>query len=330
MMRRLLAALVLLLAGTAANAVGPCTGRFPNPVTDICWNCFFPITIAGVPIGAGFDDYMYPPPICTCPVPPPIFIRVGIGMTYWSPDRAVEVVRTPMCSPLMNGTILGAIPTSQGTHTYRKQNGQSRRAYYHAHWLQMPVIQQLQLVTEGSLCLKADPSMDFAFFTEIDPLWNDDELAFVISPESILFSSMIGQVACVPDSIKATVTNFGLDPLFWCSGTHGSVYPLTGNKQDYKGGVDTAMNLSHRVAYTLHRMGLLWDTSTVMAMCTDLPQPMMRKGQYKMQVMLPLPNVVRAYGFGVATDLFETGKEIPFVGEDWALMVWRRHTCCVW
>lgn len=330
-MRRLLLSLIFavgMLGSFQASAVGPCTGRFPNPITDMCWACFFPITIAGVPIGLGFDDYMYPPPLCFCPAPPPVFVRPGIGMTYWSPDRAVEVVRTPMCSPILNGTILGTLPTTEGQAYGFKGADKAKPAFYHVHWMQMPIIQQLQLVAEGSLCLKADPSMDIALLTEIDPLWIDDELAFIIAPESILFANVIANVACAPDAIKASVANFGVDSLFWCSGAHGSVYPLSGHKQYHKGGVDTAMNLAHRVAFTLHRVGLLWDVSTVMAMCQDLPQPMMRKGQYKVAFMLPLANVARGYGFGAATDLYEQGKEIPFVGEDWAMMIWRRHTCC--
>lgn len=314
-----------------AQAVGPCTGRFPNPITDVCWACFFPITIAGVPIVPGLDDYMYPPPICTCPAPPPLFIRIGIGMTYWEPARAVEIVKTPMCSPILGGTILGSIPANQGSYPQHSDSGKEKTSFYHAHWLQMPMIQQLALAVEGSLCLKSDPSMDFALLTEIDPMWNDDELAFMIAPESLLFANVAANVACAPDAISATVRGFGLDPLFWCAGAQGGVYPLSGWKQAHKGGVDTAMNMAHRVAFTLHRVGLLWDTSTVMAMCSDLPQPIMRKGQYKLALMLPTANVARGYGFGALTDIgMEQGAEFPFNGEDWAFMVWRRHTCCVW
>lgn len=320
--------LVSLLGYKVCDAVGPCTGHYPNPVTDVCWACFFPITIAGAKVEPGMDDYNFPPPVCTCPAPPPLFVRVGVGMTYWSPDRAVEVVRTPMCSPLMSGTILGNLPVSEGAPDSLRQKGKSKHSFYHVHWLQMPLIQQLDLVTDGALCLKPDPSVDFAMLSEIDPLWLDDELAFMVAPESVLFANMTANAACVADAIKASTTNFGIDTLFWCSGTHGVVYPLSGHKQWHKGGVDMAMNLAHRAAFTLHRTGLLWDTSTVAAMCSDLPQPMMRKGQYKVAFILPAPDVARGYGFGVATDLYEQGKEIPFVGEDWAMMIWRRHTCC--
>nr|WP_284525031.1 TraU family protein [Orientia tsutsugamushi] len=34
---------------TANNcyAAAGCVGRFVNPITDVCWKCLFPITIAG-------------------------------------------------------------------------------------------------------------------------------------------------------------------------------------------------------------------------------------------------------------------------------------------
>ncbi|MCY4479859.1 MAG: TraU family protein, partial [Rhodospirillales bacterium] len=39
-----------LLPG-AAHAQA-CTGRFVNPLTDVCWECLFPISIGAVSIGA--------------------------------------------------------------------------------------------------------------------------------------------------------------------------------------------------------------------------------------------------------------------------------------
>ena len=43
-------ALPTLGAGTAT-----CTGKFPNPITDICWSCILPISIGSAPI-ANFGD----------------------------------------------------------------------------------------------------------------------------------------------------------------------------------------------------------------------------------------------------------------------------------
>lgn len=30
-----------------------CAGKFVNPITDICWNCLFPMTIGNVPVFPG-------------------------------------------------------------------------------------------------------------------------------------------------------------------------------------------------------------------------------------------------------------------------------------
>ncbi|HMX98660.1 MAG TPA: TraU family protein [Agitococcus sp.] len=307
-----------------------CSGRMFNPVTDTCWTCFFPITIGGAKIGKGFDDFAgtTPPPICTCPAPPPIFERIGIGMTYWSPDRLTEIVKKPMCSPTFGGKVLGKLPTTQGgTPSSDTVQRKSQGSFYHVHWMVMPLLQQFAMVVDTGLCMKQE-TMDFMFLSEVDPLWNDDELSLIMSPEALLFSSLPAQVSCAADSAKALVTNFGLDPLFWCSGGQGSLYPLTGNKQYHDGGPDTALGLTHRLAFTLHRLGMEMDTSTVAAMCFNIPQPIMRKGQYKAAFIQPIPSRNRAYGFGVPNVLFHAGREFPYKGEDYSLMVWRRKTCC--
>lgn len=50
--RPLLGAVLLaaLLAGAGtARADAPCYGKFPNPFTDVCWKCIFPISIGPLP-----------------------------------------------------------------------------------------------------------------------------------------------------------------------------------------------------------------------------------------------------------------------------------------
>ncbi|KJV86007.1 conjugal DNA transfer TraU domain protein, partial [Orientia tsutsugamushi str. UT76] len=40
---------MIVMSITANNcyAAAGCVGRFVNPITDVCWKCLFPITIAG-------------------------------------------------------------------------------------------------------------------------------------------------------------------------------------------------------------------------------------------------------------------------------------------
>ena len=53
-----IAALCLLAASSLATAAGmaTCTGKFPNPLTDICWSCLLPITIGSATMmNKGFE-----------------------------------------------------------------------------------------------------------------------------------------------------------------------------------------------------------------------------------------------------------------------------------
>ena len=321
----------LLGVGYCASVWAGCTGKIPDPVSDLCWNCFFPIEMGGATMGTGPDSPPKAPAVCACPAPPPVFLRPGIGMSYWSPDRVAEMVRTPLCSPTLGGVVLGHLPVSDGDDVGRQGSGGNRKSqgsFYQMHWMDMPVFEELGVATAGSLCMKDSGISSFVWLSELDPLWDDDQLAFALAPEALLFANIPATLACTADAVKASVSDFGWDSLFWCSVGEGSVYPLSGHKQYHTGGVDTAMNLVHRITYRLHRTGLLSDTSTVAAMCQDLPQPVLRKGQYKVQFMFPLPDVLQAHGFGVPSSLFETGKEYPVAGEDWSMLIWRKHLCC--
>src|SRR5579871_5383676 len=73
-----------------------CTGRFVNPITDICWSCLFPITIGGVSVSTSGEDTPNPQmPVCTCPMPIPPYQRIGFPISFWEPARLVDVTRTP-------------------------------------------------------------------------------------------------------------------------------------------------------------------------------------------------------------------------------------------
>ncbi|MDY6850421.1 MAG: TraU family protein [Thermodesulfobacteriota bacterium] len=114
----LAAALAWLIAPQTA-AAEPCYGRFPNPFTDVCWKCVFPISIGPLKVDMGMEDAGDSVPlICTCPAPPPVFVRIGLRAGLWEPagprisPRAVR--RGPMrrfltaCAPAIPGTRTGA------------------------------------------------------------------------------------------------------------------------------------------------------------------------------------------------------------------------------
>ena len=92
----LLGATLLLGAALVPGAAHAqaCTGRFVNPLTDVCWECLFPISIGSVRIGsaAGAPDTPNPSsPICNCG------LRIGLSIGLWAPARLIDVSRTPYC-----------------------------------------------------------------------------------------------------------------------------------------------------------------------------------------------------------------------------------------
>jgi conjugal transfer pilus assembly protein TraU len=103
---------------------------------------------------------------------------------------------------------------------------------------------------------------------------------------------------------------------------------LAGTHANHIGAVDSTLAIVHKLVYKLHRQLLAQDTSTIAAMCADLPQPILRKTQYKQQMIYPVPYTINAFGFGVPSILWGAGREYPMSGEDFSYLLWRRRTCC--
>src|ERR1700722_18827245 len=62
-----------------------------NPITDVCWECLFPITLSGINVLPGTQDLShYNTRTCACAGTPP---KIGIPLTFWEPMRMVDVTR---------------------------------------------------------------------------------------------------------------------------------------------------------------------------------------------------------------------------------------------
>ncbi len=302
-----------------------CSGRFVNPITDICWSCLFPISIGPVKVsGGGRDDTPNPGQIpCTCPRPPYLGIPVG----FWEPARLVDVTRVPFCMVSMGGVKLGNSHLNYGIHSV---NGESRaqHSFYQVHWYVYPVIYWLELLVDF-LCLEQQ-SFDVAYITELDPLWNADELSFILNPEAVLFGNPLAQAACAADCATATA-GFSLDSLFWCGGCQGSLYPFTGNNAAHNGGVQASLLMVGRMMAKLHRELLLWGTSGQEALCQKVLLPIIKKSQYKTQMTYPRPTTrgpMACNPLGRTEVIWGAGREFPYKGEDFGYLIWRKRNCC--
>lgn len=308
-----------------------CSGRFVNPITDICWSCLFPISIGPVKVNTGGrEDTPNPHQIpCFCPRPP-IPLVPGIPVGFWEPARLVDVTRIPYCMVSMGGLQLGRGIVNHGVHG-SSGGRKTQHSFYQVHWYLYPVIYWLELLTDF-LCLEK-ASFDVGYITELDPLWNADELSFILNPEAILFGNPIAQAACAADC-GATSAGFPQDILFWCGGCQGSLYPFTGNNAAHNGGVQASLLMAQRIMAKLHRELLLWGTSGTSnhQICQKYPLPIIKKTQYKTQMTYPRPTTrgpMACNPLGRTEVIWGSGREFPYKGEDFGYLIWRKRNCCL-
>ncbi|CAM4037827.1 hypothetical protein RABR111495_24495 [Rahnella bruchi] len=144
--------LLLLLGSTKTFAADPqCEGRFVNPITDICWECIFPISIGSVAVSTGtVPDTANPgSPIQFCPMG--ILYRVGLAIGYWEPMALTDVTRSPYCMVNLGGFNLNV--GNVGSGTAGQSDKAAAGAFYHVHWYKYPLTYWLNIITSAG-CLQ--------------------------------------------------------------------------------------------------------------------------------------------------------------------------------
>ncbi len=344
-----LVAVVLTLALHSAWAVSPsgrmttCQGKFPNPVTDVCWSCVFPISIFGASMGDGQDiPGDNGSPTCVCPAPPPLFKRIGATTGYWEPVRSVDITRKPFCLVGLGGIDMagsgggsdqgdagdgGFLPAPEHSRSHSGEEGGG--SFYQAHWYSNPVMYLLEIITDAN-CVESG-SMDVGFMTEIDFTWNDDEMTNILNFESSLFANLLTQAMCAIDCLLASI-GLPVVPMYWCNGCNGSNFPLNGYVQTHIGGIQAASLISSRLTYRLQRLGINKKHHSYAAVCGSIRSPVIDKVAYKQQIQYPRVQTEKApyccNWQGGTTTLSGAGKEFPYSGEDFSLFMFRKRVCC--
>lgn len=322
---RILAMVIITLTTSHAK----CHGKFVNPITDVCWSCLFPITIGGLQVSAsGEDTPNVSPPICMCPRPPLGQPFPGVPITFWEPVRLVDVTREPYCLVNMGGIHMMNQGVKGHGSVANGLTGRTRSSFYQVHWYMYPLLYWMEILMDF-MCIEVG-SPDLTYMSEIDPFWDDDETAFILNPEAILFANPIAQASCAVDCVASSV-GFPLDPMFWCGGCQGSLYPFVGTVSSHIGGVQASLLLVQRMIAKLHREGLLWGTAGPLGMCQKFPMPIIQKSQYKTQMTYPIPSTGsrQCHPLGRSEQLWAAGKEFPYQGEDFGYLIWRKRSCCL-
>ena len=203
--------LSILIGQAKAGEVGCINAKVMSGklITDLCWDCVFPIRVAGVPISGSLNASRVPDGAaknlaCVCwdnkGVP-----RPGIPTAFWQPNRLVEFQRVSGCSSVLNGIRFPFNRLNQGT----QNKGQSKPAidatYRHYHYYAFPVMIMLDMFVPGHCNPGAFHDLDVMYLSEVDPTWSSDELAFFTNPEAALLGTPFAVAACIPDAIAANI-----------------------------------------------------------------------------------------------------------------------------
>lgn len=324
--------ILLMLTSTASMAVGgKCVGKFANPITDICWSCMFPLTVGGHNLYKGGQEDNENPSdlVCACATPPIVGIQTG----FWEPVRRLDITRKPYCMVSLGGIEMDMGFQAPEGNVQIREDG-TKDSFWQAHWYSDPLLAILDILVEHP-CIETG-EYDVGYMTEIDPLWNDDELNLVLNPDVFLFSNPIAQAVCIGDCVKSS-TGFGSNTLYWCAGCNGSLYPMNGRVAANVSLVQASSLVAQRMTAKMHRQLLTYGTAGRKGMCGPYVQPIMQKDQYKYTMIYPVPQTKKASDssgkccqpFGRTTAVMGAGRSFPYKGEDFSYELFRKKNCCL-
>jgi conjugal transfer pilus assembly protein TraU len=324
-------ALVFFFRGSFLYA--ECRASLFNLFTDVDYEGIFPIKFAGVTIKGGtseelrkleeLDEVKKATCYCRPRGKPPVF---GLAVSFWEPARVAEIVKDPWCFPLLGGLQLENIPAKKAGKNQRLSTLTKERYAAQAHWYMFSVWNLLDLFMDVP-CIMWD-GFDIAYMSELDPLWQNDSLAMFIHPEVLLFANPIAQLSCIADSVAAQVGQ-PIDQLFWCMGSWGGAYPMSGVTSQ-SNILEGAGNLVGRLIYKNAREGLMWDPGV--DLCEAVLTPIWVKSHYKMHLMKPVRS--RIIPIGQSAFIWGMGKNPPWgtkkgASDNFDWLIFRKVKCCI-
>lgn len=175
--KAVMVAVLILLQGLPATGNA---GSVYNPISDTDWS--------QMTKDLGFGG------LCKCKNN-----IVGVKFHFWEPIATVEVIRKPWSMPSFG--VKGSNKSKQHGAVHEQGSGNTK-IFYQAHYVKYPVLAVFQL---GSLLLcHTLGGIDIGWMSEIDPTWNDEELALLVDFQALLTANPIAQLACLPDALQTS------------------------------------------------------------------------------------------------------------------------------
>ena len=180
----------------------------------------------------------------------------------------------------------------------------------------------------------------------------------MIQLESILFANPVALAALPVDCAAASAAE-PIDELHWAAGCWGSVYPFYGNMILNSQTVNNASLTGVKALALMARLKIIERTVGADALCESKAMPILKKSQYRMQMLFPVAESDGGLGGVAGGDTTLGGTQVPAVdpraslggrcchpigkstllwgdwrtrpgtGEDFAFLLWQWRDCCV-
>lgn len=308
----------------------------PKLLESFCWDCIFPVRINGLTLdGPGGrsgdipDDAMRSL-ICTCPdaagVP-----EFGIPMGAWFPRFLTETVQKPYCSPTLKGTNLtGGTRLAVGGDVSSRKNNKSvsDAAFLHFHTLSFPILEMLELLASAQCNPDKFVDMELQYLSEPDPLWTDNLLSAILTPEAALFTNPAAMAACAAECTSIAFSPDAID-FHWCAGCWGGTYPFTGHANHNGSRVKHSSLVATKALAALHRRLLAFDTVGSAEACNAQLSPSLIKSQYRFGMMYPDPEASSNHYLGSSTLLWGENRQRASSGSNHVYAGFRYQDCCL-
>ncbi|WP_242349065.1 TraU family protein [Mucispirillum schaedleri] len=285
--------------------------------------------------------------LCMCQVPPPVFERLGVTMSFWNNVGMIDTSSIPYCFPQLGqyldlgGTVGGSLEALTGKAGIgganqfgkRSSGGKQKGDQFisaHTHFASFTNLMKIVSDAIFSMCFSADmatnisPQMSEVFFW-----WQNDEWGVLKNPEALLVANPIATAACMAESLSVSILGTSLDPLFWCMGSWGSLYPITMNVGSGTPLTSYAMlaarNLSERF-----QLAMLMDTTGYQMLngyCQPYPTYFIPKKDVNIYPIWP-QKFDNRFPLGYPSEIWGFGLDNPANIGVMTWMVYQKRDCC--
>lgn len=333
-----LSAAILLSSPAAASGIDDYDGGYTCPNADIFtdlldrvpFGAMLPISVGGARLGNSSHGDRTPGSasrrsVCTCShdlgIP-----ETGLTVGLWEVAYLMEFTREPGCSPVL-GTMLPLPDRGIGSFGDGTLDS-SDLSLYHVHLYSFPLNTMLNLFTDFN-CGRYDyMDMDLLYASELDVSWYDESLAMINTPEIATLANAGTVASCSADATLSFKGNTS-DDLFYCAGSWGFLYPLTGYVGTSGSVAENTSLLAVRVMNLLHRRGLLPVTMGDDALCGGVYYDEMSKSMYRFSMLYPFAESSDNHALGEPVQYWLGDSRVPPTKHNVIYLVWRYRNCCL-